>query len=43
MIGSKYEKGNRIKKDISKAKALYKKACDLGKNEGCEAYKKLKI
>ena len=41
-LGLLYETGDGVKKDLPKAKELFKQACDKGVEEGCEAYKKLK-
>ena len=38
----KYEKGEVLEKDISKAIEYYQKACKLGSNEGCKMAEKLK-
>jgi len=39
----KYEKGEVLEKDISKAIEYYEKACKLGSDEGCKMAEKLKI
>lgn len=39
----KYEKGEVLEKDISKAIEYYQKACKLGSKEGCKMAEKLKI
>ena len=38
----KYEKGEVLEKDISKAIEYYAKACKLGSEEGCKMAEKLK-
>lgn len=38
----KYEKGEVLEKDISKAIEYYGKACKLGSKEGCKMVEKLK-
>ncbi|GIT97573.1 SEL1-like repeat protein [Sulfurovum sp. TSL1] len=38
----KYEKGEVLEKDISKAIEYYEKACKLGSKEGCKMAEKLK-
>lgn len=40
-VAMKYEKGEVLKKDISKAIEYYNKACKLGSEEGCKMAKKL--
>lgn len=42
-VAMKYEKGEVLEKDISKAIEYYEKACKLGSNEGCKMAEKLKI
>jgi hypothetical protein len=39
----KYEKGEVLEKDISKAIEYYQKACKLGSKEGCKMAEKLQI
>lgn len=41
-VAMKYEKGEVLEKDISKAIEYYEKACKLGSNEGCKMAEKLK-
>jgi len=40
-VAMKYEKGEVLEKDISKAIEYYGKACKLGSEEGCKMAKKL--
>lgn len=40
-VALKYEKGEVLKKDISKAIEYYDKACKLGSEVGCKMAKKL--
>lgn len=40
-VAMKYEKGEGLEKDISKAVEYYEKACKLGSEEGCKMAKKL--
>ena len=40
-VAMKYEKGEVLEKDISKAIEYYGKACKLGSDEGCKMAKKL--
>ena len=42
-VAMKYEKGEVLEKDLSKAIEYYEKACKLGSNEGCKMAEKLKI
>ena len=42
MLGALYYGGEGVKKNLSKAKELYGKACDFGNQKGCDEYKKLK-
>ena len=42
-VAMKYEKGEVLEKDISKAIEYYEKACKLGSDEGCKMAEKLKI
>ena len=41
-VAMKYEKGEVLEKDISKAIEYYGKACKLGSEEGCKMAEKLK-
>ena len=41
-VAMKYEKGDVLEKDISKAIEYYGKACKLGSDEGCKMAEKLK-
>ena len=41
-VAMKYEKGEVLEKDISKAIEYYGKACKLGSEEGCKMADKLK-
>jgi len=41
-VAMKYEKGEVLEKDISKAIEYYGKACKLGSKEGCKMAEKLK-
>jgi TPR repeat protein len=42
-IAMKYEKGEVLEKDISKAIEYYGKACKHGSKEGCKMAEKLKL
>ncbi len=42
-VAMKYEKGEVLEKDISKAIEYYEKACKLGSEEGCKMAEKLKV
>ena len=43
MVGAFYYDGDEVvKQNLSKAKELYGKACDLGYQKGCDKYKELK-
>ena len=41
-VAMKYEKGDVLEKDISKAIEYYDKSCKYGSEEGCKMAKKLK-
>jgi TPR repeat protein len=41
-VAMKYEKGEVLEKDLSKAIEYYEKSCKLGSNEGCKMSEKLK-
>ena len=41
-LGFLYQNGQGVKRNGAKALELYGKACDLGYQDGCEAYKQLK-
>jgi len=41
-VAMKYEKGEVLEKDLSKAIEYYGKACKLGSEEGCKMAEKLK-
>jgi len=41
-FGLLYEYGNGVDKNLTIAQNIYKKACDLGENLGCDSYKNLK-
>lgn len=41
LLGVRYEEGEGVKQNKSKAKELYGKACDMKLQLGCEEYKRL--
>ena len=40
-LGVSYKKGQGVKQNLKRAKDYYGKACDLGLQQGCDAYKNL--
>ena len=42
-IGVLYYNGEGVKQDYKKAMEYFGIACDLGKQKGCDAYKKMKL
>lgn len=41
-LGVLYYNGDGVKQDYKKAMEFFGKACDLGEQKGCDAYKEMK-
>ena len=42
LLGFLYQYGEGVRKDYNKAMEFFGKACDLGEQKGCDAYKEMK-
>ena len=42
-LGNLYREGEGVRQNDNKAMEFFGKACDLGEQKGCDAYKKMKL